>query len=229
MISKIESNNHIEFSPLCIGRLNKSYSLSKVLPLVDTLHLDIMDHTFVKSKAFSIKQINNFKCDKPKHVHVMSKELDNYILKLNNIDSLSFHYEATVNHYNFLEKINKRNFKAGIVVNSETTVDEIKHILPHIDRIILMAVPPGFSGQKFIETTIDKIRQLRILDKNIHIAIDGGMNEDTIFEVTAAGANSCIVCSVIIKSENISEKIISLKNICKKGSFQYQKKNYINI
>ena len=53
------------------------------------------------------------------------------------------------------------------------------------------------------------------------------MNEDTIFEVTAAGANSCIVCSVIIKSENITEKIISLKNICKKGSFQYQKKTIL--
>lgn len=221
MISKIENNNLIEFSPLCIGRLSKSTSLLDLLPLVDTLHLDIMDNTFVKSNAFSVKQINDFYCGKPKHVHIMSRDLENYITNLNNIDSISFHFESTRNHLKILNIIKKKNIKAGIVVNSETEISQIKPLLPNFDRIILMAVPPGFSGQKFITKTIQKIHEVRYLDKNIHIAIDGGMNEETMFKVSSIGANSCVVCSVIIKSSNIKEKTLRLREICEKGNLEY--------
>ncbi|MBD1154575.1 hypothetical protein IDH00_01745 [Pelagibacterales bacterium SAG-MED21] len=222
MISKIENDNLIEFSPLCIGRLKKSNSLLKVLPLVDTIHLDIMDNTFVKSEAFSIEEINNFDCDKPKHVHIMSKNLEHYISKLKNVSSISFHYESTVYHNKILEMIKKKNIKAGIVFKSETQINnEVKNIIPKVDRVILMAVPPGYSGQKFIENTTNKIHEVRNLCANVHIAIDGGMNEQTMFEVTSAGANSCVVCSVIIKSDNIKKKVITLKEMCKKGSLEF--------
>lgn len=225
MISKIENNNLIEFSPLCIGRLKKSNDLSKVLSMIDTVHLDIMDNTFVKSKAFSVNEINNFQSDKLKHVHIMSKDLDRYISKLENVNSISFHYEAVDNHIDIIEKIKKKNFKAGLVVKSETSIHEVKYLFPNIDRLILMAVPPGFSGQTFLTTTTDKIKHVRDLESNIHIAIDGGMNEQTMYEVTSVGANSCVVCSVIIKSKNINEKIINLKNMCKKGTKQFLNKN----
>ena len=115
MISKIENNNLIEFSPLCIGRLSKSTSLLDLLPLVDTLHLDIMDNTFVKSNAFSVKQINDFYCGKPKHVHIMSRDLENYITNLNNIDSISFHFESTRNHLKILNIIKKKILKLGLL------------------------------------------------------------------------------------------------------------------
>lgn len=221
MISKIENNNLIEFSPLCIGRLKKSNSLSEVLPLVDTVHLDIMDKTFVNSNAFSVEEINNFKCDKPKHVHIMSRDLKKYISRLKDVDSVSFHYEATNNHDEILKQIRKRNFRTGIVINSETPINEFKHLISQIDRIILMAVPPGYSGQKFIDKTSGKVQEVRNLDSDIHIAVDGGMNEQTMFEVTSAGANSCVVCSVIIKSTSIKKKILSLKEMCMKGSSQF--------
>ena len=68
-----------------------------------------------------------------------------------------------------------------------------------------MAVPPGYSGQKFINKTSGKVQEVRNLDADIHIAVDGGMNEKTMFEVTSAGANSCVICSVIIKSTNIKK------------------------
>ena len=211
MISKIENDNLIEFSPLCIGRLKKSNSLSEILPLVDTIHLDIMDNTFVKSLAFSIEEINNFKCDKPKHVHIMSKNLEHYISKLKNVSSISFHYESTVYHSKIIEMIKKKNIKVGIVIKSETQINEVKNIISKIDRVILMAVPPGYSGQKFIENTTNKIHEVRNLCTNVHIAIDGGMNEQTMFEVTSAGANSCVVCSVIIKSDNLKKKSYNIK------------------
>ena len=217
-------DNFIEFSPLCIGRLKKSSSLDEVMPFVDTLHLDIMDDTFVPSTAFSISEINNYNCEKPKHVHIMSKNIQYYIEKLINVQSISFHYEATSEHKYLIEKIKNKNIKAGMVINLETKIDEVKYILPFLDRIILMAVPPGFSGQKFVSKTTKKVKQVREINKKIHIAIDGGMNEKTMFEVTSAGANSCVVCSVIIKSENIKQKTLSLKQMCKKGNMNYTKK-----
>lgn len=224
MTSKIENKNLIEFSPLCIGRLDKSNELSKVLSMVDTVHLDIMDNTFVKSKAFSVDEINNFKSNKSKHIHIMSKDLDKYISRLKNLDSVSFHYEAVDDHIDVIKKIKKKNFRAGLVVKSETSIDEVKYLFPNIDRLILMAVPPGFSGQKFLTSTTEKIKQVRDLDSDIHIAIDGGMNEQTMYEVTSAGANSCVVCSVIIKSKNFKEKIFKLKEMCEKGTQQFLKR-----
>ena len=80
-----------------------------------------------------------------------------------------------------------------------------------------MAVPPGFSGQKYINSTTEKIRELRNIDKQIEIVVDGGMNEKTMLEVTSSGADSCVVCSVIVKSEDIRKKTILLKQMCKKG------------
>ena len=214
-------SDFIEFSPLCIGRLKKSYSLDKVISHVDTLHLDIMDNSFVPSSAFSITEINNFKCEKPKHVHIMSKKIESYIEGLVNIESISFHYEATLDHENLISKIKKKKIKAGIVLKSETQIRDIKKLLPLLDRVILMAVPPGFSGQKFIEKTTNKIKELRNLDNSIPIVVDGGMNEETMFEVTSAGANSCVVCSVIVKSDNMEEKILRLREMCKKGNLKY--------
>jgi ribulose-phosphate 3-epimerase len=221
MISKKIMNNFIEFSPLCIGRLKKSNSLDEVMPYVDSLHLDIMDDSFVPSSAFSVSEINNFKSEKPKHVHIMSKNINNYVEKLSDIESISFHFEATSNHQDLIDKIKKKKMKVGLVLKSETQISEVKNLLPILDRIILMAVPPGFSGQKYIEKTTNKIKELRNLDKNIHIAIDGGMNEETMFEVTSAGANSCVVCSVIVKSSNIKEKTLRLREMCKKGNLKY--------
>ncbi|MDC0563155.1 ribulose-phosphate 3-epimerase [Candidatus Pelagibacter ubique] len=221
MIPKKIMNNFIEFSPLCIGRLKKSDSLDQALLHVDTLHLDIMDDSFVPSSAFSVSEVNNFKCEKPKHVHIMSKNINDYIDRLFNIESISFHYEATSDHQNLIAKIKKKKIKTGLVLKSETQISEVKSLLPLLDRVILMAVPPGFSGQKFIEKTTNKIKELRNLDNNIHIVIDGGMNEETMFEVTSAGANSCVVCSVIIKSDDIKKKILRLKEMCKKGNFEY--------
>lgn len=217
-------SNFIEFSPLCIGRLKKSNSLDEVIPYVDSLHLDIMDESFVPSKAFSISEINDFQCDKPKHVHIMSRNIDHYIDKLSKVESVSFHYEATSNCEKLIEKIKKKEIKVGLVLKVETQINKIKLLLPHLDRVILMAVPPGFSGQKFIEKTISRVEELRDLDKKIHIVVDGGMNENTMFDVTSKGANSCVVCSVIIKSDNIKEKTLKLKEMCKKGNLEYLKK-----
>ena len=138
------------------------------------------------------------------------------LMKLNEVDSISFHFEVG-DTINLINSIKKKNIKAGIVLSPQTAIDEIFEYVNLIDRVILMSVKPGFSGQNFIPETSSKIIKLRKFSKEIEIAIDGGMNENTIREVKTLGANSFIVCSVIVKSVDIISKIKELKNSSEMG------------
>lgn len=207
----------LEFSPLCLQRLQIDQKLSKILDNVDSVHLDIMDGKFVSNTAFDVDSINNFKCKIPKHVHIMAENPIEYIEKLKNVDSISFHLEIG-DTLNLINTIKKKNINVGIVLSPKTPIEEIFKYINLIDRVILMSVEPGFSGQKFIPETSSKIIKLRKFSKEIEIAIDGGMNEHTIREVKTLGANSFIVCSVIVKSLNIISKIKELKDSSETGA-----------
>lgn len=206
----------LEFSPLCLARLNLDKKLSQILENVDSVHLDIMDGKFVPNNAFNVDSINNFRCEIPKHVHIMAYDPLQYIESLKKVDSISFHLEIE-NTPRIIEKIKKRNIKAGLVISPETDIEKVYEYIPIIDRVILMAVRPGFSGQKFLPETSSKIIKLRKLSNNIEIVIDGGMNENTIREVKTLGADTCIVCSVIVQSEDIISKINELKDSSNSG------------
>lgn len=203
----------LEFSILCLERHNIENALPKVLPLVDSVHLDIMDGTFVAPDIFSPEQVNAFQSDLPKHVHLMGIDPDGIFRRLNGVASFSFHYEAVGagHHQAMLERIRARGVAAGIVLNPETDVAEIADLMPFIDRVVLMAVTPGFSGQKYIPETSRKIITLRKMSKTVDIIIDGGMNDDTMREVMTLGANACVVCSVIMRSFDWEEKINHLR------------------
>lgn len=134
----------LEFSPLCLERLKLDKLLSKILDNVDSVHLDIMDGHFVPNTAFNVESINNFKCSIPKHVHIMAHKPIKYIKELENIDSISFHYEAG-DTLNVIKNIKNKNMKVGLVISPETDIDKIFEYIPLIDRVIIMAVKPGFS------------------------------------------------------------------------------------
>lgn len=207
----------LEFSPLCLERLNLDRLFSKIIENVDSIHLDIMDGHFVPNTAFSVESINNFKCDIPKHIHIMANDPIQYIEKLHNIDSISFHYE-TGNHLNVIQNIRKKKVKVGLTISPETDIEKVFEFLPLLDRVIIMAVKPGFSGQKYLPEASSKIIKLRKFSKDIEIVIDGGMNEHTIREVRTLGADAFIVCSVIVKSEDVVSKINELKDSSNNGA-----------
>jgi ribulose-phosphate 3-epimerase len=215
----------LEFSPLCIGRLKLQENFENIYNLSDSIHLDIMDNSFVDNSAFDVKDINSFDYKRNKHIHIMSKNVEYIIDSINvKVESISFHYEATVNYEKISNIIKKKNIIPGIVVNPETQYANFNHILHLFGRVIVMAVKPGFSGQKYIEGTTEKIIQIRNDFRNIELVVDGGMNEQTIFEVTRNGADSVVVCSVIAKSNNCEKKIYDLKNIIREGKKKYQLK-----
>ncbi len=201
----------IEFSILCLERLMLDSELPKLIPHIDSLHLDIMDGRFVKNTAYTPEEINIIDHGVPKHVHIMAHEPEEYIRKLENVDSISFHFEAVDNHQAVIEKIRERGAKAGVVINPGTSIDGITPFLDQLDRVVVMAVTPGYSGQKYIPGTSKTIVALRKTDKNIEIVVDGGMHEDTIREVMTLGANACVVCSVIVNSGDYASKVSELK------------------
>lgn len=207
----------IEFSMLCLNRLGFKEKLDEIVPLVDSLHCDIMDGKFVNNTAFTPSEINNMSNELPKHVHIMSREPAAYIKQIDTAETISFHFEAVDRHHEIIELIKNSGFKAGLAVSPETSIDKIAYLLKSLDRVLLMAVKPGFSAQKYINTTSTKISQLRDLSQEIDIAIDGGMNEETMKEVTSLGADSCVVCSVILKAPEYGVKIKSLKDSCVLG------------
>jgi len=177
-----------------------------------------MDGKFVPPEAHSAEFIESFNPGVPKHVHVMAYDPGSYLARLNTIDSFSFHIEAVEDPIPLLEKISLRGFSPGLVLNPETPVSRVKPYLGLVERVILMAVKPGFSGQQYLPDTSRKLIDLRKLTPNLPIVIDGGMHEDTIREVMTLGASSCVVCSVIVKANDPARKAQKLRESGLEGS-----------
>ena len=151
----------LEFSLLCLERLSLEENLELIIPNVDSLHLDIMDGKFVKNMAFTPDEINAMKYFIPKHVHIMSRDINTYVDQLQEVTSISFHYEATDDLKSQIKYIKDKDIQVGVVINPETEVDVLTPVMGQLDRIVLMAVNPGFSGQRYIPSTSGKIIQIR--------------------------------------------------------------------
>jgi len=108
--------------------------------------------------------------------------------------------------------IKKNDIKASVAINPKTPLDAIKDVLDKVDMVLIMTVVPGFSGQKFIEKCMDKVKELRKLKPNLDIEVDGGVNDKTAPIAVKAGANVLVVSSFIFKSK---DKIKAIKDILK--------------
>ncbi len=177
------------------------------------LHLDVMDGNFVPNISFGTPVISSLR----KHsnlvfdVHLMVNEPD-YLIKdfAEFSDIITIHAEATKHLNRTIQLIKSFGKKVGVALNPSTSLDVIKYDLDNIDMILIMTVNPGFGGQKFIPEMIQKIKDLRKINKNIDIEVDGGINDKTAKLVKEAGANVLVAGSYIF-SGNYKEKIDSLK------------------
>ena len=177
------------------------------------LHLDVMDGNFVPNISFGAPVISSLR----KHsnlvfdVHLMVSEPD-YLIKdfAEFSDIITIHAEATKHLNRTIQLIKSFGKKVGVALNPSTSLDVIKYDLDNIDMVLIMTVNPGFGGQKFIPEMIQKIKDLRKINKNIDIEVDGGINDKTAKLVKEAGANVLVAGSYIF-SGNYKEKIDSLK------------------
>ena len=189
----------------------------------DFIHVDVMDGHFVPNLTIGPPVIKALKknCSIKFDVHLMISPVHKYIEAYSEAgaDIITIHPEATESLLSSISKIKKLNKKAGVSLNPETKVDVIKEYLDKIDLVLIMSVNPGFGGQKFMPEVINKIKELKKIQKEKHldfdIEIDGGINFENSKIAVKAGANILVSGTTIFKSNdgNIKKNIEMLKSI----------------
>ena len=185
----------------------------------DWIHLDVMDGHFVPNISYGpdvIKSIRN-STEIPFDTHLMIEPCDPYLEAFAKAgsDIITVHAEASVHLDRSLQVIKSLGKKAGVALNPSTPISPIEFILDKLDLILLMTVNPGFGGQKFIESVLPKITQVKALIGNrpIDIEVDGGITPETAPKVYSAGANVLVAGSAIFKGESIEDYQNNIANI----------------
>lgn len=188
----------------------------------DWLHLDIMDGHFVPNITFGpmvVKTIRSIS-KLPLDTHLMIEQPENYLEDFKNAGAnrITVHVETCPHLHRTIHQIKELGLKAGVTLNPATPAATLAEILPFVDLVLVMTVNPGFGGQKFIPSMIDKIREVRgMIDQvnsRIFLEVDGGVSEKNAADLVRAGANVLVAGNSIFGSTNAAK---SLKNIRKKA------------
>ena len=175
----------------------------------DWIHLDVMDGHFVPNLTFgppiisSIRQITQ----KPFDAHLMVTNPDEYLeaYASSGVNMITVHKEVSSHLDRTLTRIRELGCKAGVAINPATSISGLEFVLDKLDLILVMSVNPGFGGQEFLNSSIDKIKLVKDLvgDRDIKIQVDGGINDKTASKVIEAGANVLVAGSAIFKGTGL--------------------------
>lgn len=184
------------------------------------IHIDVMDGLFVPSISFGMPVIKAIRpvTDKVFDVHLMIEKPERYIKEFveSGADYITFHLEACDCIKETIAQIHSFGIKAGLSIKPGTPVESLKPYLDDLDMILIMSVEPGFGGQKYIESSTEKIRQTKALidesGRAIDLQVDGGIKQDNLQMVLDAGANVIVAGSSIFKG-NITENIQAMLSL----------------
>lgn len=186
----------------------------------DYIHVDVMDGHFVPNITIGPDVVEAIRphSDKVFDVHLMISPVDPYVQAFADAgaDIITVHAEATPHYHRTLQFIKSLGKKAGISLNPGTPVSAIEHIMDLVDLVLIMSVNPGFGGQKFIPTSLDKIKEVRALiekeGREIDLQVDGGINRETAQLVIEAGADVLVAGTATFAGgpDKYAENIVAL-------------------
>ena len=186
----------------------------------DIVHFDVMDNHYVPNLTIGplvCEALRNHGVTAPIDVHLMVKPVDRIIPDFAKAGAsyITFHPEASEHIDRSLGLIKELGCKAGLVFNPATSLSYLDHVMDKLDVILLMSVNPGFGGQSFIPSTLDKLRQVRQrIDASgfdIRLEVDGGVKVDNIGEIAAAGADMFVAGSAIFNTDDYAKTIANMR------------------
>ena len=187
----------------------------------DIVHFDVMDNHFVPNLTIGpmiCEALRNYGIEAPIDVHLMVEPVDRIIpdFAKAGADYITFHPEASTHVHRTIGLIHDNGCKAGLVLNPATPLDWLEHVLEDLDMVLLMSVNPGFGGQKFIESSLAKLRAARSMidavEREIRLEIDGGVKVDNIRRIAEAGADTFVAGSAIFGSDDYAATIAKMKS-----------------
>lgn len=187
----------------------------------DFIHVDVMDNHYVPNLTFGpvvVEALRTYGIKAPMDVHLMIKPVDRIIPDFAKAGAtyITFHPEASEHIDRTLQLIRDQGCKAGLVFNPATPLTCLDHVLDKIDMVLLMSVNPGFGGQSFIPSSLDKLREARrIIDRGgrkIRLEIDGGVKTDNISAIAEAGADTFVAGSAIFGSKDYKATIGKMRD-----------------
>lgn len=181
----------------------------------DFLHLDVTDGHFVPNLTFGPKMVKDIKTKLKKNVHLMIenpiKFVDQFIEA--GADLIIVHLEASKDLDSIIKHLRKKKVKIGVSLKAETRPFWLRYYLDKIDLVLVMSIPTGFGGQKFMYSSLEKIEEIREYNREIDIAVDGGINPKTGKLCVLAGANILVSGSFIYKHNSPKQAIEILKKL----------------
>lgn len=179
------------------------------------LHIDVMDGHFVPNITLGPNVVKSLRKDVKMvfDAHLMIENPDNYIKDFVDAgcDIIVVHEEACTHLHRTIQNIKSHNVKAGVALNPATPIENIKYVLKDLDMVLIMTVNPGFGGQSFIDSMVDKIKEVKsLIDEqglNVDIQVDGGIKPSNVDKVVKAGANVIVAGSAIFNSDDIETTV----------------------
>ena len=187
----------------------------------DVVHFDVMDNHYVPNLTIGplvCSALRDYGITAPIDVHLMVSPVDRLITDFAQAGAsyITFHPEATEHIDRSLQLVRDSGCKSGLVFNPATPLHHLDYVLDKIDMILLMSVNPGFGGQKFIESTLEKLNQARkIIDQSglpIRLEVDGGVKVDNIGKIKAAGADTFVAGSAIFNADDYQATIAAMRS-----------------